>query len=405
MRLVPSAPIASAAGAVSSGAAAQSAMPWPMQPATPAGWIEQCRWRVALQDRDGVAGGRGDVDVAPAGGDRERRGLRERAAVVQPRPPARRMQPVGPGCCESAPVVRVALQDGDRVGVLGGRVERRAVGRDRERVDARERAAARHAPASSPPRMQACLPPSWSSAPPVGSIENDGDGVGVAAGDVEAAAVGRDRERGRAEQADARGAAAEAAGPHASGGALELRQRAGREVTRERRSRSSRSTRRRRDGARRARARSARRRSGRARGRSRRPRTRRSRARRRACVSCAGLGIALERGDRRAAADVDVEPVGADRDGARALEARCARAPAGGRLRRSRAAGWRSGVERARRARRGVRAGERHEGREQRPGEKSTYMKLHAARFDAQLPESCRGRRAPRRIAPARASP
>ena len=58
VRLVPSAPIASATGDVSSGAAAQSATPWPMQPATPAGCIRvplagsRCRIETALPEAE-----------------------------------------------------------------------------------------------------------------------------------------------------------------------------------------------------------------------------------------------------------------------------------------------------------------------------------------------------------------
>ena len=53
VRLVPSAPSASASGAVISGAEVQSAMPWPMQPATPAGCTSapvasRCRIETAL---------------------------------------------------------------------------------------------------------------------------------------------------------------------------------------------------------------------------------------------------------------------------------------------------------------------------------------------------------------------
>ena len=231
---MPSGPNASAPGAVSSGAAAavRDAL---ADAAGDAGGLHRAGpVGVALQERDGVAG-RGDVDVAPARGDRDRRRLcRARGPWRSARPPPRRMQPVGPGCWESAPVVGIALQHRDRVGVLGR--PRRAWRRPaRSRAHRRPASARpeRQAPGSAPPRTQAWRPPSWSRAPPVGSSENDGDGVGVPPGHVQAAAVGRDRERGRAEQADARGAAAAAAGPHAAGGAAQLRQRTGLDVTRE----------------------------------------------------------------------------------------------------------------------------------------------------------------------------
>ena len=187
----------------------------------------RCRIEMALP----VAGG--DVDVTAAGGDRERRGLRERAARRAAEAAGEADAAGRAGLLRERAGRGVALQDGDGVGILGGRVQRRRR-RARWRAHRRPRARGRRCMSpASPPRMQACLPPSCSSAPPVGSIANDGDGVGVAAGHVEAAAVGRDRERGRAEQADAGGAAAEAARAHAPGRALELGQRARLDVTRE----------------------------------------------------------------------------------------------------------------------------------------------------------------------------
>ncbi len=56
--LVPSAPMAIAEGAVRSGADAQSAMPWPMQPEIPAGWVSsppagsRCRIEIALPEAE-----------------------------------------------------------------------------------------------------------------------------------------------------------------------------------------------------------------------------------------------------------------------------------------------------------------------------------------------------------------
>ena len=226
-------------------------------------------------------------------------------------------------------------QHRDGVGVLGRR--HRASRRPGAIASASTPASARperHAPASAPPRTQAWRPPSWSRAPPVASSEKEAMASASRAGHVQAAAVGGDRERGRAEQADARGAATAAAGPHAAGGAAQLRQRTGLDVTRERRHRA-------RDGrdgievtavGRERHLRDA----AQCRGHGRSPRpptTRRSRGHRSSCVSAPVLSVALERGDRRAATGVEVAPVGADRHGPRALEARGARAAGRRRLR------------------------------------------------------------------------
>ena len=128
----------------------------------------------------------------------------------------------------------VALQDGDRVGVLGGRdtASRR---RARSRARRRRRAHAGGAHAGVVAAADAGLVSAELQQRAAGRVDRErGDRVGVASGDVQAAAVGGDRERGRAEQADAGGAAAEATGPHAAGRALELHQRAGVDVARER---------------------------------------------------------------------------------------------------------------------------------------------------------------------------
>ena len=99
------APSASAVGAVSSGAAEQSAMPWPMHPAVPAGWISRpvaasrCSSEIALPEAEATYRSR------PPGARASAEGCARARAVAQPRPPPRRMQPVCPGCCESAPVV------------------------------------------------------------------------------------------------------------------------------------------------------------------------------------------------------------------------------------------------------------------------------------------------------------
>ena len=136
--------------------------------AAPAGRsASRCRSETALP-------GRGDVDVAAAGGDRDRRQLSERAArgaaeaAAEPDAAGRTGllgEPAGGG---------VALQHRDGVGVLGGGIERRAV-RARSRARRRPRSARpeRHSPASAPPRTQAWRPPSWSSAPPVASSEKE----------------------------------------------------------------------------------------------------------------------------------------------------------------------------------------------------------------------------------------
>ena len=239
--------------------------------------------------------------------------------MVQPRPPARRVQPFRPGCCERARR-RIALQDGDRVGVLRRRVERQPVGRDRERVGARERASGR-AGAGVVAAADAGLLAAELQQRAAGRIDRERrHGVGVTAGDVEAAPVGGDRERARAEQSDARGAAAEAARAHAPGCALELRQRAGLHVAREAGDRvrdrrggveelAARRERDLRHAAQAERVGAAADRGGDAAERAGE------------LGQGAGLRITREDGDRRAAAGVERVAVGADDDRAGALEA------------------------------------------------------------------------------------
>ena len=103
------------------------------------GLQERAAGGIPLQDRDGVARGRGDVDVAPARGDRECRGLCQRAARRAAEAAGHPDAAGRAGLLRQRAGRRVALQDGDGVRVLGGRIQRRAVGRDRERVDTGQR--------------------------------------------------------------------------------------------------------------------------------------------------------------------------------------------------------------------------------------------------------------------------
>ena len=220
-----------------------------------------------------------------------------------------------------------------------------------------------------------------------------GDGIRVAPGHVQAAAVGRDRERRRAGQADARGAAAAATGPHAAGRPAQLRQRAGRDVTREcgHRSRDGRDgvemapVRRQRDlrdAAQPERVAAAR--AGRGRDASEDAGELRQRA---------GLGVALEHGDRRACRRRRGCAPSALIATARALSRPgSAGAAAGGRLREAELRAWRAAraspagpARRARwRAARGSRAATR--------GREHAHRSFMHVRFDALPAESCRSR-------------
>ena len=352
------------------------------------GLDQQAGGGVPLQHRDGVARARSDVEVAAAGGDHERRRLCQGASRGAAETAGEADAAGQAGLLRERSGGRIALQHCHRVDVLGGRIDDRAVGRDGECVGAEQRAAvearagvvaAAHAGALAAQLEQRAAD----------RIDRErGNGVGLLAGHVQAAAVGGDHQRGGTGEADARGAATVAARPHAAGRAAQLRERSGLGVTREGRhgSRDGRdgvevpAVGRERDLRNAAQAeRMAAARAARGGDASEDAGELRQRAR---------LGVTLEHGDRGAAADVEVVPVGGDRHGPGALEARGAGAAAGRRLGEAEL-GRGERCERARGARRGVRACERHEGREQRPEQESAYMKLHARALRHSFGESC----------------
>ena len=249
--------------------------------------------------------------------------------VVQPRPPARRMQPVGPGCCDSAPVVASRCRIATASASLAAAYSVGAVGRDRERVDAGERAAGRaHAPAS---RRRGCRPACRRAA----AARHRSDRSRTRRrrrrpGRPRRGCGRRARSRARSRRAGRRPRRSRRGRPGArSRRRLELRQRAGLDVTRE----AGDGARDRRDGIQMAavgrerdlrdaaqaeRVAAAADRGGDAPERARRTGSARPSWR------CAGSG------DRRAAAGVEVAAVGAHGDGVRALEARSAGAAGGG---------------------------------------------------------------------------
>ncbi len=138
-----------------------------------AGRLHEQAGRIALQERDRVAG-RGDVDVAPARGDRDRR------RAVRAHGPWRTRGRRRAGCSRSARAAARARPWWRRAAAPRRRWRpwrRRRAWRRPARSRARRRPPGHDrrgtSPASAPPRTQAWRPPSWSSAPPVASSEKD----------------------------------------------------------------------------------------------------------------------------------------------------------------------------------------------------------------------------------------
>ncbi len=83
------------------------------------------------------------------------------------------MQPVGPGCCESAPVAGSRCSTATASTFLAAAYTVAPSGEIASASAPRNARPSRHAPGASPPRTQAALPPSWSKAPPTGSIAKE----------------------------------------------------------------------------------------------------------------------------------------------------------------------------------------------------------------------------------------